>query len=392
MKYDIAVIGGGVCGGLILREAVKHKLSAVLIERESDVCMGQSKANSGIVHAGYDAISGTLKAKFNVRGNTLMPTVTSQLGVKFVNNGSLVVAFSDEDVATLRELIKRGEVNGVKDLEIIEKDALIDLEPHISKNALGALYAKTGGIVCPYELTIAAIGNAMDNGADLMTGFDTDCIEGDFGDYTLYAKDGRRVNAKAVINCAGAGAERVANLIGDTSFRIGFRKGEYYHGMHHITTSGKTESDIVATVKNALGSLDKIFRSLLHGNTTQIGNNLLVRILVRLYVLNLIRKRIYSIMHSHTLPGILMILIDYRLTGKFTHTHDTVCMVHTILLDAVNRWVYLSARTIKVCCMNMYAQGLSANHLGMYTCWICQPVMSMNHIKLFTTGQYTGND
>ena len=107
--YDIAVIGGGVVGGLILREITKYELSAVLIEKENDVAMGASKANSGIVHAGYDAKEGTLKAKFNVLGNAMMKAVTDELGVKFKRSGSLVVAFSDDDMATLRSLAPRSK-------------------------------------------------------------------------------------------------------------------------------------------------------------------------------------------------------------------------------------------------------------------------------------------
>ena len=225
--YDIAVVGGGVVGGLLLREIKKYDLSAVLVEKENDVCMGASKANSGIVHAGYDAKPGTLKAKFNVAGNAVMKRVTDELGVKFKQSGSLVVAFSDDDTVTLQALKSRGETNGVPGLEIISKERLIDLEPHISKNAVGALYAKTGGIVCPYELTVAAIGNALDNGAELYTNFDTQSIDGEFGGFTLTASDGRTVQAKAIINCAGYGAQNVAELVGDTSFKIGARRGEY---------------------------------------------------------------------------------------------------------------------------------------------------------------------
>ena len=225
--YDIAVIGGGVVGGLILREITKYDLSAVLIEKENDVAMGASKANSGIVHAGYDAKEGTLKAKFNVLGNAMMKAVTDELGVKFKRNGSLVVAFSDDDMATLRSLKSRGELNGVTGLEILTKEQLISIEPHVSKKAVGALHAKTGGIVCPYELTIAAIGNAMDNGACLMTGFDTVSIDGQSGAFTLKACDGRTVQAKAIVNCAGAGAQKIAEMVGDTSFKIGARRGEY---------------------------------------------------------------------------------------------------------------------------------------------------------------------
>lgn len=225
--YDIVVVGGGVVGGLILRELSAYEAKICLLEKEEDVATGSSKANSGIVHAGFDAKEGTNKAKFNVLGSEMMPKVTSDLGVKFKNNGSLVVAFSDEDMQTVQSLYERGINNGVKGLEVIGRDELVALEPNISDEAVGALYAKTGGIVCPYELTIAAIGNAMDNGADLKTEFEVSSIKFNDGVFTLTSTSGETVETKYVINAAGIYADKIANMIGDDSFKIGARKGEY---------------------------------------------------------------------------------------------------------------------------------------------------------------------
>jgi len=224
--YDVIVIGGGVVGGMILRELTKYQLSACMVEKEEDVAMGQSRANSGIVHAGFDAPVGSFKAKFNVLGNKMMKAVADELGVECINNGSLVVAFSDEEVKTLYQLKERGEKNGVSGLRVIDKEELNQLEPNISINAVGALYAPTGSIVCPYKLTIASIGNAMDNGAKLLTGFEVEKIEkGE--NFTLTSKDGKTVSGKVIINCAGIGSQKIANLAGDFSFTVGGRKGEY---------------------------------------------------------------------------------------------------------------------------------------------------------------------
>ena len=225
--YDVIVIGGGVIGGTVLRELTKYRLKVCLLEKAGDVSMGQSKANSGIVHAGFDATEGSLKAKFNVEGNRLMYDYAKELGVKCVQNGSLVVAFSEEDLQMLASLKARGERNGVPDLKIIGADELKKLEPNISDSALGALYAPTAGIVCPYELTIASIGNAMDNGAELYCDFEVSSIQKENGLFRVATSDKRAVKGKLVINCAGLGAGEIAKMAGDDSIHIGARKGEY---------------------------------------------------------------------------------------------------------------------------------------------------------------------
>ena len=224
--FDVIVIGGGVIGGLTLRELTKYNVSACLLEKESDVCMGASKANSGIVHAGFDAAQGSLKAEFNVKGNKMMPSVCAELGVKYRNNGSLVAAFSEEEIGTLKELKARGEENGVEGLKIVNQAELRAIEKNISDEALAALYAPTGGIVCPYELTIAAIGNAMDNGAKLYTDFEATEIGKTGGGYLVRSKNGKEVEGKVVINCAGLASGKIAALCGD-DVKIGARKGEY---------------------------------------------------------------------------------------------------------------------------------------------------------------------
>ena len=225
--FDVCVIGGGVIGGLILRELTKYNLEVCLTEKQNDVAMGASKANSGIVHAGYDALPNTLKAKFNVLGNQMMEGICKELGVKYINNGSLVVAFSKQDNLALLELKKRGEINGVKGLEIIDKEKLRKLEKNISPNAIGALYAPTGGIVCPYELTIASIGNAMDNGAKLFTNFEVSSIKKNKNGFIVKSKDGEELESKLIINASGLFGGDIAKMVGDDYIEIGARKGEY---------------------------------------------------------------------------------------------------------------------------------------------------------------------
>lgn len=224
--YDVAVIGGGVIGGQILRELSRYQLKICLLEKQNDVSMGASRANTGIVHGGFDALPNSNKAKFNVLGAKMMPQVANELGVKYKNNGSLVVAFSDDDLITLDSLYERGIQNDVSGLKILTADQLLLIEPNVSKNAKGALLCESAGIICPYELTIASIGNAMDNGAQLFTNFEVVKIEkNDY--FTVTSKDGKSIKANYLINASGMFADKVANMIGDYSFTIGARKGEY---------------------------------------------------------------------------------------------------------------------------------------------------------------------
>lgn len=224
--YDIAVIGAGVVGGLTARAFSKYNLKICILEKENDVAMGATKANSAIVHAGFDAKNGSLKAKLNVKGSQMMEAVCKELGVKYKNNGSLVIGFNEEDKAVLNDLLKRGIENGVEGLKVIEKAELKSLEPNISDNAVCALHAPTGAIVCPYDLTIAAIGNAMDNGAELKCNFNVCNITKSENGYKI-ASENEEIESRFVINCAGLHSDEIAELIGDNSFDVHPRKGEY---------------------------------------------------------------------------------------------------------------------------------------------------------------------
>ncbi len=224
--YDIAIVGAGVVGAMVAREMMRYGMSVCILERDYDVSMGSTRANSAIVHAGFDAKEGSLKARLNVRGSEMMEHVAEELGVKYNRCGSLVVGFTAEDRATLEELRVRGEKNGVDGLRVLERDELVKIEGGVGDDVICALYAPTGAIICPYELTVAAIGNAMDNGAALMTEFCVEKIETVDGGYELYSGE-RSVSARYVINCAGVYADEVARMVGDDSFKITPRRGEY---------------------------------------------------------------------------------------------------------------------------------------------------------------------
>ena len=224
--FEFAVIGAGVVGGLVARELSKYSDSICILERNSDVAMGATRANSAIVHAGFDAYPGSLKARFNVRGSNMMGELCETLGVKYKNNGSLVVGFNEEDEKTLLSLCERGILNGVDGVRVIYRDEILSLEPNIGDAVTVALYAPTGAIVCPYELCMAAVGNAMDNGAELKLGFEVVKIEQISEGFRIFSGEGY-VDAKYVINCAGVYSDEVAAMVADVDFNVHPRRGEY---------------------------------------------------------------------------------------------------------------------------------------------------------------------
>lgn len=224
---DVAVIGAGVVGALIARELSRYELDVCMLEKADDVAMGTSKANSAIIHAGFDCQPGSVMARMNVRGNAMMDELAKQLSVPFKRNGSMVLAFNEEDVGTLQVLLDRGIKNGVPGVKIVSGDEAREMEPNVSGEVVAALVAPSGGIVCPYELTIAAAGNAMDNGVKLITGFEVVDARFDKGVWTLVSADGEEVQAKYVVNAAGLFSDRVAALLGDADYHVFPRRGEY---------------------------------------------------------------------------------------------------------------------------------------------------------------------
>ncbi len=224
--FDVCVIGAGVVGALCARALSAYDLKVCVVDRANDVCTGASRANSAIVHAGFDAKPGSLKARFNVRGSEMMEQVCADLGVKYVRNGSLVLGYNDEDKQTLAELYERGIKNGVKGLQLLDREGVLALEPHVTDLVTCALYAPTGGIVSPFGLCDAGLGHAMDNGAEFIRNFEVDRIESADGAYTLYAGE-QSVKAKYVVNCAGLYSDKIAAMVGDESFTVHPRRGEY---------------------------------------------------------------------------------------------------------------------------------------------------------------------
>lgn len=226
--YDVLIIGAGVIGASIFRELTKYNLKVAVVEKENDVAMGTTKANSAIIHAGYDPKCGTLMAKYNVRGNDMFEKICNELSVPFKRIGSLVLAFNNEDLKVIKDLFINGNNNGVKGLEILNKEEVLSLEPNISKEVIGALYAPTAGIIGPFEYTIALMENGYKNGGDIILESEVVSIDKLEEIFIIKIKDGKEIKAKYIINAAGIYADRIHNMICKEKFKIIPRKGEYY--------------------------------------------------------------------------------------------------------------------------------------------------------------------
>lgn len=224
--YDVIIIGAGVTGCAVARYLSRYQGSALVLERAEDVCCGTSKANSAIIHAGFDAAHGSLMAKMNVQGNRMLPELAKELDFPFRMNGSLVVCMSEEDMPRLRALYENGVKNGVEGLEIVDAQRLHELEPNVSKNAVAALWAPTGGIVCPFNMTIALAENANANGVDFrfntkVTGF----TRGEEG-WTVHTEQGD-FQTRYVVNAAGVYADVLHNIVSARKLHITPRRGDY---------------------------------------------------------------------------------------------------------------------------------------------------------------------
>lgn len=225
---DVIIIGAGVIGCGIARELSKFQADILVLEKGNDVSVGTSKANSGIVHGGYDAKPNTLKAKYNVLGNAMFDDLSKELDFPFKRNGSMVLCFDEAQMDGLSELYNRGITNGVKNLKIIKGNAEIKkLEPYVCDEAVGALLVPTGGIVSPYEMTVAYAENASVNGAEFRFLSEVTSVKQDGEIFTVTCADGYSEKAKIVINAAGVHADVINNMIGDKKLNIIARKGDY---------------------------------------------------------------------------------------------------------------------------------------------------------------------
>lgn len=222
--YDVLIFGAGVVGTCLATDLARSGYSVCLVDKASDVSTGASKANSGLVHAGFDAKPGTLKAKLNVEGNKMYPSLCKRLGLKLRKLGAVVIG---NNTQTVKELYDRGIANGVKNLFILSREELLKILPNITENVTCGLLAKDAYVVCPYLLTICMAEEAILNGAIVLLEFDAKKIRKNNGLFEI--SDGKTtVFAKKVINSAGAGVNDVAKLLKTETYPIVFKRGEYF--------------------------------------------------------------------------------------------------------------------------------------------------------------------
>lgn len=223
---DVIIIGAGVSGCAIARELSRYQLDICVLERESDICEGTSKANSGIVHGGFDAKPGTLKAKLNVLGNSMMDEMSKKLDFEFKRNGSMVVCQNEMGIPALEKLLEQGKENGVKGMKILKREQALELEPNLADGVYAVLHIPSGGIVCPFGMNIAYAENAAQNGVEFKLGTEVQLIERVGQDYRIQTNQGV-FDTKYVINAAGVYADVFHNMVSEQNLHIMPRRGDY---------------------------------------------------------------------------------------------------------------------------------------------------------------------
>lgn len=227
-ESDILIIGGGITGCAVARELSRYNASLMLLEKESDVAEGATKANSGIVHAGYDAIPGTLKAHYNVLGAAMYPALCADLGVPYKNNGSLVIGLNESDRSVIEKLKHRGDVNGVKGLQILDRETVLSLEPSLNQDVICALSVPSGAIVSPYEMAFALADDAAINGVEFHFNENVRHVSRQNDGRFLVQTDSGVYVSRALVNCAGSSGANIHNDLSSDKLTMIHRRGQYY--------------------------------------------------------------------------------------------------------------------------------------------------------------------
>jgi len=227
VMYDVIVIGAGVVGSAIARELSRYQLNICVLEKDEDVCSGTSKANSAIVHSGVDAEPGTLKAKMNLLGSKMMEALSSELDIPYQKNGSFIVCTNEEALPQLKALMEQGNKNGVEGLKILSREEIIGMEPNIADDVIAAIHAPTGGIICPFELTLGLAESAVINGTEYKFNTKVGNIEKE-NDYFVITASEKTFRSKMIVNAAGIYSDEIHNMISDEKFTLQARRGNYY--------------------------------------------------------------------------------------------------------------------------------------------------------------------
>lgn len=224
---DVLIIGAGVAGTFIARELARYSLEIVLIDKESDIANETTAANSAIIHAGYDAKADKLKGYYNAKGNAMYDQICEELDVPFKRCGSLVVGFNEEDLKTIHQLYENGQKNSVPDLKILNQTQVHEMEPNLKDSVTCGLFAPSAGIIGPWELAIALVENALENGIELRLETEVTAIEKGEGHFKVVTTKGQLIT-RYVINCAGVYSDQINQMVAEAHFKIQPRKGHYF--------------------------------------------------------------------------------------------------------------------------------------------------------------------
>jgi glycerol-3-phosphate dehydrogenase len=227
-SFDVAIIGAGVCGANIARKLSSYELGVALLDKEADVSFGVSKANSGIVHGGFHHNKKYLKARLEIRGALMFDRLKAELGFPFTRCGIVVVALHEDEMRAVEQLYAQGVENGAIGIEMCSAERMLELEPKLSRDTLGGLYAPGGGIVEPYRFVFSLVESAIKNGVRIFSNWKAVSARRESGAWLVEAEDGRSVRARYVVNCAGLYADEVSRIFGAEDYSIKGRKGEYY--------------------------------------------------------------------------------------------------------------------------------------------------------------------
>ncbi len=267
--FDVVIIGCGIIGAATAFELSKYDLKVAVLEKENDVAMGTTRANSAILHAGYDPEPGTLMARLNVKGVKMAKELCAQLDVPYQQIGSLVLAFDEADRQTLQQLYERGTANGVEGMRILSGEEAREMEPNLSPEVKGALYAPSAAIVNPWEYCLAFAEVAVQNGVQLMLDHEVTGIRREGDHYRILCGE-EEIETKAIVNAAGVHSGRVHDMVCPHSFTIRPNIGQYYL---MDKTEGKLVSHVIFQCPSAVGK-GVLVSPTVHGNLLVGPNSL----------------------------------------------------------------------------------------------------------------------